>query len=71
MPPSGILPPQSLLSASQIAALASIPKAPKKHGLDNLLGKIYLQHVSTSQLQAATAAKVAEADWQEKGHSYY
>ncbi|ESK91298.1 hypothetical protein Moror_2829 [Moniliophthora roreri MCA 2997] len=62
--------PQSMLSASQMAALASISRLPKKQGLDELLGDIYQQHVSTSQ-QQATAEKVAETDKKEKSCNHY
>uniref|UniRef100_A0A0W0FSZ1 Uncharacterized protein n=1 Tax=Moniliophthora roreri TaxID=221103 RepID=A0A0W0FSZ1_MONRR len=64
-------PPQSMLSASQMAALASISRLPKKRELDELLGDIYQQHVSTSQQQATTAEKVAETDKREKSHNHY
>ncbi|ESK91223.1 hypothetical protein Moror_2902 [Moniliophthora roreri MCA 2997] len=61
---SGTLSQSSGLSNSQIASLAAVPRIPKKHGFDELLGDIYQKHIATAEQEAATDAK-------EKDHAHY
>ncbi|ESK82435.1 hypothetical protein Moror_8579 [Moniliophthora roreri MCA 2997] len=41
-------PLQSMLSASQVTALASIFQGPRKRGFDEMIGDVFQQHVTTS-----------------------